>query len=194
MNLSLKDDDLIRFVAFKIPYESSIYTDNFLSIEDAKKRIDLDDLRVNVVTRKQLLEEGRENSDENRYLGSKWGAIYLKAPDIYFTIREKAKNKLVKLGNIAEVKFGVKTGAHKFFYIPKSNPFNIEEEFLKPVIKSPRESKTILINPEKLKYWLFVCPYEKEEIKGTNALKYIESGESYEKYIKQGKDIKMFLL
>lgn len=184
----IKDDDLIRFVAFKIPYESSIYTDNFLSIEDAKKRIDLDDLRVNVVTRKQLLEEGRENSDENRYLGSKWGAIYLKAPDIYFTIREKAKNKLVKLGNIAEVKFGVKTGAHKFFYIPKSNPFNIEEEFLKPVIKSPRESKTILINPEKLKYWLFVCPYEKEEIKGTNALKYIESGESYEKYIKQGKD------
>ena len=28
----------------------------------------------------------------------------------------------------------------------------------------------------------------KEEIQGTNALKYIESGESYEKYIKQGKD------
>ena len=184
----VKNDDLIRFVAFKIPYESSIYTDNFLSIEDARKRLDIDDLRVNVLTRMQLMEEGWANSEENRYRGSKWGSIYIKAPDIYFTIMEKAKNKLVKLGDIAEIKFGIKTGADEFFYIPKSNPFHIEEEFLKPVIKSPRECKTILIDPEKLNYWLFICPYEKDEIKGTNALKYIEQGESLEKYIKQGKD------
>lgn len=73
-------------------------------------------------------------------------------------------------------------------YIPKSNPYNIEKEFLKPVIKSPRECKSILINPDELGLRLFVCPYEKHEIKGTNALKYIEMGESAKKYIKQGKD------
>ena len=91
---------------------------------------------------------------------------------------EKAKNKLIKLGDVAKIKFGVKTGADEFFYIPKSNPFKIEKEFLKPVIKSPRECKSILIDPDKLKYWIFMCPYEKHQIQGTNALKYIEMGES----------------
>ncbi|MDD4147864.1 MAG: Eco57I restriction-modification methylase domain-containing protein, partial [Candidatus Cloacimonetes bacterium] len=184
----VRADDLIRFAAFKLPFENSLYTENFLMIEDAKNRIEIDDLRINPVTREQLSQEGWENSKENKYQGSKWGGIYIKAPNIYFTIMEKAKDKIIKLGDIADVKFGIKTGADEFFYIPKSNPFNIEKEFLKPVIKSPRECKSILINPDELGLWLFVCPYEKHEIKGTNALKYIEMGESAKKYIKQGKD------
>jgi len=185
---SVKNDDVIRFAAFKLPFENSLYTENFLTIEESSCRIDYDDLRVNPVRRETLLLEGWENSKENKYQGSKWGGIYIKAPNIYFTIMEKAKNKLVKLGDIADVKFGIKTGADEFFYIPKSNPHNIEKEFLKPVIKSPRECKSILINPVELGLWLFVCPHEKHELKGTNALKYIERGEFAKKFIKQGKD------
>jgi methylase of polypeptide subunit release factors len=181
-------DDLIRFAAFKLPFESSLYTENFLTIEETQNRIDYDYLRVNPVPRIKLLEEGLNNSTENKYQGSKWGSIYIKAPDIYFTIMEKAKDKLIKLGNVATITRGYTTGADEFFYIPKSNPYNIEKEFLKPVIKSPRECQSILINPDELKYWLFMCPYEKKEIKGTNALKYIEMGETVKKYIKQGKD------
>jgi hypothetical protein len=190
----VKADDLIRFAAFKLPFENSLYTENFLTIEEATNRLDYDDLRVNPVGRDTLSFEGWENSKENKYQGSKWGGIYIKAPNIYFTIMEKAKDKLVKLGEIADVKFGIKTGADEFFYIPKSNPFNIEKEFLKPVIKSPRECKSILINPDNLGLWLFVCPHEKQEIKGTNALKYIEMGESAKKYIKQGKDQGKYIL
>jgi len=185
---TVRDDDLIRFAAFKLPFENSLYTENLLAIEGTDKRIEYDDLRVNVVARDTLSKEGWENSSAKKYKGSKWGGIYLKAPNIYFTIMEKAKDKLVKLGDIADVKFGIKTGADEFFYIPKSNPHNIEKEFLKPVIKSPRECKSILINPDELGLWLFVCPHEKHELKGTNALKYIEMGESAKKYIKQGKD------
>ena len=184
----VRGDDLIRFAAFKLPFENSLYTENLLTIEESKKRIDYDDLRVNPIERSKLIQEGWENSKESKYQGSKWGGIYIKAPDIYFTIMEKAKGKLVKLSDVAEVKFGIKTGADEFFYIPKSNPFNIEKEFLKPVIKSPRECKSILINPDELGLWLFVCPFEKHQLKGTNALKYIEMGESAKKYIKQGKD------
>ncbi|HOD18566.1 MAG TPA: Eco57I restriction-modification methylase domain-containing protein [Candidatus Cloacimonadota bacterium] len=185
---NVKGNDMIRFAAFKLPFENSLYTENLLMIEEAQKRIDIDDIRINPVTRTQLTLEGWENSSENKYSGSKWGSIYIKAPDIYFKILEKAGNKLVKLKDIADVKFGVKTGADEFFYIPKSNPNKIEKEFLKPVIKSPRECKSILINPDELNFWLFMCPYEKNEIKGTNALKYIEWAETAPKYIKQGKD------
>ena len=184
----VSSDDLIRFAAFKLPFENSLYTENFLTIEETQKRIDYDDLRVNAIPRKKLLEEGYNNNVENKYQGSKWGSIYIKAPDIYFTIMEKAKNKLIKLGDVAKITRGFTTGADEFFYIPKSNPFKIEKEFLKPVIKSPRECKSILIDPDKLKYWIFMCPYEKHQIQGTNALKYIEMGESAKKYIKQGKD------
>ena len=54
---------------------------------------------------------------QNKYTGDKWGGKYLRAPDIYWTILEKGKDKLVRLGDIAEVRFGIKTGANEFFYL-----------------------------------------------------------------------------
>ncbi len=132
------------------------------------------------------------------YAGNKWGGKFLRAPDIFFTILEKGKGKLVRLGDIAEVRFGIKTGANDFFYLPSKyfdikeegdyyklipkqeglpNDIKIEKEFLKPVIKSPRECKTILINPKDLKYKVFICNKSKRELRGTGALKYIEWGE-----------------
>jgi len=48
-----------------------------------------------------LLREGIDEKGE--YRGGKWGGIYLRAPDIYFTILEKGRNKLVRLGDIAKV-------------------------------------------------------------------------------------------
>lgn len=184
----VRADDLIRFAAFKLPFENSLYTENLLAIEEATERIDFDDLRINPINREKLSQEGWDNSKNNKYKGSKWGGIYIKAPDIYFTIMEKAKGKMVKLGDIAKVTRGFTTGADDFFYIPKSNPYHIEPEFLAPVIKSPKECKSILIDPDELNLWLFMCPFERHELKGTNALKYIEMGEKAKKYIKQGKD------
>ena len=129
-----------------------------------------------------------------RYIGNKWGGKYLRAPDIFFTILEKGKGKLVRLGEIAEVRFGIKTGANEFFYLePTGKPApagylhvrnsagwegEIEEEFLKPVIKSPRECRSILIEPEDLRYKIFMCHRDKAALKGTAALEYIRWGES----------------
>ncbi|MEW6416635.1 MAG: DNA methyltransferase [Nitrospirota bacterium] len=45
----------------------------------------------------------------------KWGGKYLRAPDIFFTILEKGKGKLVRLGDIAEVRRGITSGANEFF-------------------------------------------------------------------------------
>jgi hypothetical protein len=128
-----------------------------------------------------------------KYEGNKWGGKYLRAPDIFFTIIEKGEGKLIKLGDIAEVKRGVTTGANEFFYLNEERikEWKIEEAFLKPVIKSPRECKSILIRPEDLRYNIFVCNKERHELKGTNALKYIEWGEQSRKN-DEGKEIGQF--
>ena len=114
-----------------------------------------------------------------KYEGNKWGGKYLRAPDIFFTILEKGKGKLVRLGDIAEVRRGFTTGCNEFFYLDKERikEWGIEEEFLKPIIKSPRECKSILVKPEDLKYKVLMCHKDKKELKGTSTLKYIEWGE-----------------
>jgi hypothetical protein len=63
----------------------------------------------------ELLEEGKD--DQGKYAGGKWGGLYLRAPDIYFRVLEKAGDKLVRLSEVAEVRFGIKTGANDFFYL-----------------------------------------------------------------------------
>ena len=47
-----------------------------------------------------------------------WGK-YLRADDVFFTVIERGSNKLQSLSNMANVRFGVKTGANEFFYIKK---------------------------------------------------------------------------
>ena len=141
-----------------------------------------------------LLKDGcevKEDEEENtsigplikfeRYIGNKWGGKYLRAPDIYWTILEKGKGKLVRLGDIAEVRRGFTTGANEFFYLDEANiqEWGIEKEFLAPVIKSPKECTRIVIAPTDMKFKLFICHDDRRELKDTNALKYIKWGESH---------------
>jgi hypothetical protein len=177
---------LVKFVAFKKPFEEAIYTENLLAIEDAGKIISNKTFRVYPITVKELKESGTEYENEEKkkldagkYEGDKWGGKYLRAPDIFFTILEKGKDKLVKLGKIADVRRGFTTGVNEFFYLDDETigKWKIEPEYLKPVIKSPRECKSIIVDPKNLKYKIFMCNKSKAELKGTNALKYIEWGE-----------------
>jgi hypothetical protein len=194
---SISAEHLARFVMFKQPFESAITSDALLTIEDAESRTVINGshggkpvARVVAMNQVELYKAGVLDDDDvvkkiesgnftGVYTGNKWGGKYLRAPDIYWTILEKGKGKLVRLGDIAEVRFGIKTGANEFFYLDadKIAEWGIEEEFLKPVIKSPRECKSILINPDDLKYKIFMCHKDKKELKGTRALKYIEWGE-----------------
>jgi hypothetical protein len=201
-----------RFVMFKKPFEELAHAEVFKAIEAVTERQSTEAYRVTARPQRELLEEGLESgTDEEhptpqkrkshgpliktaRYIGNKWGGKYLRAPDIFFTILEKGKGKLVRLGDIAEVRFGIKTGANEFFYLePTGKPApagylhvrngagwegEIEEEFLKPVIKSPRECRSILIKPEDLHYKIFMCHRDKSELKDTAALEYIRWGEA----------------
>ena len=113
------------------------------------------------------------------YVGDKWGGKYLRAPDIYHHILDKYGDKLVRLGDIATVRFGIKTGANKFFHLKpdRAREFGIEDEFLAPVMTSPTESRSLIVNPATLPYKIFLCHKDKRDLKGTGALRYIEWGE-----------------
>ena len=69
---------------------------------------------------------------------------------------------------------------NEFFYLDaeRIGEWGIEEEFLKSVIKSPRECESILIDSSQLKFKLFMCGANKADLASTAALEYIEWGES----------------
>ena len=183
-------EHVVRFVAFKQPFEDAVLSEHLLTIENATSILKTDVFRVFPITAADLLAEG---SDNGKYAGDKWGGKYLRAPDIFFTILEKGKGKLVKLGQIAEVRFGIKTGANDFFYLeplgPGSRPGllrvcngagwegEIEEEFLKPVIKNPRESKNIYLKIKHIKYRVFLPGHHYQNPLSSHVLRFIEFGE-----------------
>ena len=213
----VKEDHDVRFVAFKQPFEDVVFSDNLLAIEQATTTLRNQRFRVFPITIGELLREGSEIEQSQlgnyeavrknlaqpgKYVGDKWGGKYLRAPDIFFTILEKGKDKLVRLGDIAKVRRGFTTGANDFFYLEPLGSGSrtgllrvcngagwegeIEEEFLKPVIKSPRECRSIVIKQEELKHRIFMCHKSKADLQGTKALEYIEWGEAFSIPIKQG--------
>ena len=180
-------DKTARFVMFKVPFEEVLSPVVFQEIEEATGRLARPEFRVLARKQRDLHEEGLTVGEGDevrkataRYEGNKWGGKYLRAPDIYWVIMEKGKDKLVRLGNIAEVHRGFTTGANAFFYLDmqKIAEWGIEEEFLKLVIKGSRELKRYHIAPEDLRFRIFLCSKSRAQLKGTAALEYIRWGES----------------
>ena len=180
-------DKTARFVMFKVPFEDILSPVIFQEIEESTERMIRPEFRVCALRQRELYEEGLPTSDEEgrkriataHYEGNKWGGKYLRAPDIFFAILEKGKGKLVRLGDIAEVRRGFTTGANEFFYLDEEKiaEWGIEEEFLNPVIFSLKELTCIEDDLSNLQKQVFKCHLSKNELRGTNALEYIEWGE-----------------
>ncbi len=144
--------------------------------------VQMNEYRMTMVKQNDLYNDSLEKNDENQnysYQANKWAGKLLRAPDIYYKILEKGKDKLKKLGDITEIKFGIKSGANEFFYlsVDRIKELKIESEFLFPVFKSPKESDSILINQNKLNYKIIICNKSKKELAGTYMLEYIKWGE-----------------
>jgi len=225
INEDINEDPILnytaKFVMFKKPFESVVTAKNLIEIEkiNAKKGNELiefvenvvktHDYRVFPIIQGDLLEDGwKYPSNYNKQSGrfkkghyetNKWGSKYLRAPEIFYTILRKGKNKLINLGSITDIKRGFTTGINHFFYLPNQyydliekkdyyalipkvdgipNNLLIEKKFLHPVLKSPKECKSICVKPSNLKIKVFVCNKSKEELRDKKVLKYIEWGES----------------
>ena len=147
-----------------------------------------DELKIYPKKQGELWDEGYD-IEEKKYIGSKWGK-YLRAPEIFFKILEKGKDKLVPLKEIADVRFGIKTGANEFFYLTEEEikERGIEKEFWmhkdekgkwapNKVIVSPREVKKVVIAPEDLSRVILFINKDKSKLKNKKVLAYIRHGE-----------------
>lgn len=186
-NQKEREKNIVKFVTLKEKLDGLIPQngdkDRFEACDKLIRKIERvnslsedEKIRVYPKSQKELYEEGLE---DNVYVGSKWGGRYLRAPDIFFKILEKGKDLLVPLKELAQVKFGIKTGANEFFYLTDEEieAHKIEKEFLSPVIKSPRESSVIMIHEKHLPYKALLVHKDKNELQGKNVLKYIKWGE-----------------
>lgn len=83
-------------------------------IEKTNKTVKNENYFITVRTQK-LLEE--ESTTFGKYENGNWGAKYLRSPEIFNKIIDKAGNKLIPLHTIADVKYCIKSGANDFFYV-----------------------------------------------------------------------------
>ncbi len=134
---------------------------------------DDDELRIYPVSQEELLKSGMI---DKVYRGTKWGK-YLRAPEVFFRILDRGRGKLCTLGELAEVRFGIKTGCNEFFYLKGTQWAAVETEYLLPVVKSPREVQGVKVEPDKLNYRLLTVSQEPGDLQGKRVWDYIIRGQ-----------------
>ncbi len=199
-----RDDNLVRFVYLFKPLRHFIPPAHDMW-EKQKQRLDAieklektilahndfyqnDELRIYPKKQNELWDEGFDK-EEGKYTGSKWGK-YLRAPEIFFKILEKGKDKLVPLKEIADVRFGIKTGANEFFYLTEEEikERDIEKEFWmhkdekgqwvpNKVFVKANELESPVVKSDSLQNLVLFIKKDKKALKDKKILSYIRHGE-----------------
>ena len=103
-----RDANVIRFVQLTAPLAAPLALAR--AIEHASAPTTTAAQRIRMVSQAALAA-----SDAS----AGWGK-YLRADDIFFRILERGGARLLRLSELAQVRFGVKTGANEFFYLKDS--------------------------------------------------------------------------
>ncbi|MFW9905591.1 MAG: Eco57I restriction-modification methylase domain-containing protein [Candidatus Thorarchaeota archaeon] len=134
----------------------------------------------------------------------KWAGTFLRMSHLERNLIQHIRRKGVPLANLADVRFGIKTGANDFFhlqYLGKEGADEkvkvknrlgyeglIEKKYLVPLLKSPTHIKGFLVQRSFLpRLWLFYCLDSPSQLQGSGAWAYIKWGENASVVIKQGK-------
>ena len=184
-SLENKANCFTKFVSFKQSLEDSSQISLIQSLKKETGNNIKNEYQLRVASSNELFESqspDMNKSEAHVYKNSKWNSVYLRAPDIYFTIIHKGKDKFVKLEDVSKIQYGMKSGNNDYFYLTqeKINKWKIEPQFLKPIVKSPKECLSIKIDGSKFLMKAFICNKTKKELSSTNALRYIEWGEEKE--------------
>ena len=187
-----------KFVMFKKPFEEVLSSENLISIEKVQANhpgmgmsqladdvVSTNDYRVFPIKQEDLLKDGWEYPEDNKkdkfisgnYEGNKWGGKFLRAPDVFY---HKIVTKLSsRINDKARVTLGLTSGYNPFFYIKKKeiSNFGIEKEFLEELIKSPKDCKTYVMSKNSSTWYVLNVDGSKNDLTGTNVLKYILEGE-----------------
>lgn len=159
-----RDENVIKFVRIKKPMDIAEISEFIRTIS-----ADHEDDKIRVVMTKQ-----RELTSKE-----KWGK-YLRAPSIYFRILQHPGITL--LNEVADVNYGIKTGANEFFILDKEkrDVWGIKDGYLKPVINSLRDIKYIEFGQEDISKYVLMVHDDKDKLADENIVKYIEFGEEKE--------------
>lgn len=177
---------VVKFVDLKSNFGDFSYSENINDIQKSDKTVATDSYRAFCISRSELIIHGSKSSLEETtttgdevFMGDKWGAKYLRSPDIYHKLVLQNPTQFLSVGDLAEVKRGATTGINEFFILDDATikQWGIEKKYLKPLLRSVKEVNTYFVEKNELSGSLFFCNYSKKELKGTNALKYILWGE-----------------
>jgi type I restriction enzyme M protein len=135
-----------------------------------------DEFRIRVSKQSKLL-----NDLEKTGKTVKWGS-YLRAPQVYFDILDKCGEHLIPLVGVANIRRGYTTGINEFFYLTNERieHWGIEDEFVAPVLKSPKEFDNISVDHAKIEGKVFICLKDTKDLRKegkTGAMRYIRWGE-----------------
>ncbi len=199
-------DNTAKFVMFNKSFEEAINTKNLIEINNIETKLSEKDIvgliknfittenyRVFPIKQLDLLNDGwkypdsyNENDErfkKGSYSGNKWGGKFLRSPEIFFVILEKGLGKFVKLNSIAKIRAGCYSGLNDFFYLKdeKLRDYEIESNYLTPLIRSSEIVKTLKIQDTLGNYVLSIPLISKSELKKkkhNKILSYIEWGET----------------
>ena len=211
-NQQEREDNQIKFVKIKNNYsdivgqihDSERFKNIFKFTELIENSVDAisEDCSIHSVNQKEL---EKQSIRDGKYHNGHWGAKYLRSPEIFNQIISGAKNNLVPLRDICNIKYGIKTGANNFFYLvdetqkavelKKKNKefwnkhgwyyskldgkhYMIDRKHIKPLLKTQREVQNLAVNTNTLGFSVL-------DIKNVNVLnikddlyKYIKLAES----------------
>lgn len=120
-----REENIVRFIRMFVPYENYIGASSdenrfervldFVSqIEHIDKDDKTDDWQIDTILQSELEKESTINGT---YSNGRWGANYLRSSAVFEKIEASADNKLFPISDFLRVRYGVKTGANKFFYL-----------------------------------------------------------------------------
>lgn len=174
------------------------------TIEKTDRLVDNEFWRISPIRQKELLQEGM---DQGEYVGAKWGKylrapdvffkILERGKDTLVRLSEIAEvrrgfttgaNDFFYVKDItdtlsnAELKqlYGLtrkQAGKVRVVAAGDGSTHLIEAEYLKPVIKSPREVVSLIIDPARLGYKVVMVSDDKRALNGKRILQYIRWGE-----------------
>jgi hypothetical protein len=159
-------DNVAKFVMLKKPYEEVISTQNLIAIDNFitdtqslfGNTLKTDQFRVYAIKQRDLLGEGieiKQNKNEifdnklfDKYVGSKWGGKYLRAPDIFFRVMKKGRDKIKVLKDLANIYTGIKIAGYGSYIFNRKKLKNLGvKDFSKyiPILKEVKSARKIII-------------------------------------------------
>ena len=132
------------------------------------------------LTHGSALEEVAEVRHASRTKPQTWAAA-LRAPDAWFRFVSQAGDALITLGEVAEIRRGVTSGANEIFYLRRgqASELGIPDSFLRPLLRAPGKAGqgSIAVNPLHSTHLALVIPPETELADHPALLRYLQSFE-----------------